>query len=207
MRENADGRSASDGAALVRRFRAGDEAAFEELVERYGTLVSSRIAQRLPNRLRRKVSVADVLQESLLAAHAGRHGLRELSERAFRAWLLTIADNEAGEAIRRFEVAAKRDARREVTHGRRPETAAHSARQATPSQIAVGEETRALARHAMRRLPLHFREVLCLTRQQYLTIAEAAECMGRSREATKKLYARAMARFRAEFNQLGGDRT
>lgn len=200
-----DGRTETDGAELVRRFRAGDESAFRELFERYESLVSVCIARRLPGRLRRKVSVADVLQDSLLAAYDGREGLRDSNERAFRAWLLTIADSKAVDAIRRFERAAKRDARREVTRALRAGTAAYAGRTATPSQVAIGAETRVLAQRAMRRLSPDYREVLRLTRHEHLSLGEAGECMGRGREATKKLYARAMGRFREEFRKLGGE--
>jgi DNA-directed RNA polymerase specialized sigma24 family protein len=44
-------------------------------------------------------------------------------------------------------------------------------------------------------LPEDYREILLLTRAQGLTIREAAERMGRSLEAAKKLSARALARF------------
>lgn len=194
-----------DGAELVRRFREGDEEAFRVLFDRYGGMASLRIARRLPVRLRRKVSVADVLQDSLMAAFDGRDGLKDSTEEAFRSWLLTIAESKAVDAIRRFERAAKRDARREVTRGHRAETAAFSGRDASPSQVAVGVEMTGIARDAMRRLSTDYQEVLRLTRHEHLTIGEAAERMGRSREAAKKLYARAMSRFRAEFLRLGGE--
>lgn len=205
MAEHARGPGESDDAELVRRFREGDESAFQTLLERYGGIVSARIARRLPDHLRRKVSVADVMQESLMAAFDGRDSLRDETEQAFRAWLLTIAENKAVGAIRRFELADKRSARREVTRARRPDTAAHSARQPTPSQFAVGAEMQALAQHAMRRLSADYREILRLTRHEHMTVAEAGERMGRSLAAAKKLYARAMARFHEEYERLGGD--
>ena len=197
--------ASDDGAELVRRFREGDEAAFRVLFERYGGMASLRIARRLPARLRRKVSVADVLQDSLLAAFDGRDGLKDSTEEAFRAWILAIAESKAIDAIRRFEQAAKRDARREVTRTRRAQTSAVPGQIASPSQVAVGIEMQGIARDAMRRLSPDYQEVLRLTRHEHLTIGEAAERMGRSREATKKLYARAMSRFRAEFLRLGGE--
>jgi RNA polymerase sigma-70 factor (ECF subfamily) len=205
MAENASGPTESDDAELVRRFRQGDESAFRELHDRYGRIVQRRVEDRLPAHLRRKVSVADVMQESLLAAFDWRESLQDSSEAAFRAWLLTIAENKAVAAIRRFEMAAKRSSRREVTRARRPDTALHSSRQPTPSQIAVGAEMQSLAQHALRRLSPDYREILRLTRYEHLTVAEAAERMGRSYEASKKLYARAMARFHEEFEKLGGD--
>lgn len=204
MPDAADSRGDAENAELVRRFRAGDEFAFRELLERYGESLSRRIARRLPQRLRRKVAVSDVVQESLLAAFDARANLREDTEQALRGWLLTIADHKVHEAVRRLEEAAKRDARREVTRAGRSATADFSGRQASPSQVAIGAEMHALAQTAMRRLPPDFREVLRLARQENLPLDETAQRMGRSYEATKKLYGRAMARFREEFLRLGG---
>jgi RNA polymerase sigma-70 factor (ECF subfamily) len=206
MAEDADRKDEVDGAALVRRFRDGDESAFAELFERYGGLISHRIERELPSRLRRKVAISDVVQESMLQAFDSRESLREDSERAFRSWLLTIADHKSLEAIRHHEATQKRSTKREVTRAARRETSAYSARQASPSQAAVGAEMHSLAQHAMRRLPPDYREVLRLAQQEHLTLVEAAERMGRSHEATKKLYGRALTRFREEFEKLGGGR-
>jgi len=205
MAEHTPGPTDSDDSALIRRFREGDESAFRVLLDRYGGLISARIDRRLPGHLRRKVSVADVMQESLMAAFDGRDSLRDSTESAFRAWLLTIAENKAVAAIRRFEVAEKRSSRREVTRARRPDTAAHAAHQPTPSQIAVGAEMQALAQSALKRLAPDYREMLRLTRYEHLTVADAGARMGRSKEAAKKLYARALARFHQEYERLGGD--
>jgi DNA-directed RNA polymerase specialized sigma24 family protein len=43
--------------------------------------------------------------------------------------------------------------------------------------------------------------VLSLTRVKGLTLVEAAKSMGRSHEATKKLYARALSRFTEAFDR------
>ena len=204
MDEDRAPSDAGDDAELVRRFRAGDETAFRALHDRYGALLTERIDRRLPGRLRRKLAVSDVLQESLLAAHEAREEVRSTDEQAFRSWLLTIADNKVLDAVRRLEQTAKRDARREVTRVNRAETSAHAARQASPSQAAVGAELHSLAQHALRRLPTDYREVLRLAQEEHLPLGEAAERMGRSREATKKLYGRALAKFREEFERLGG---
>ena len=206
MADDTDCRAGADDAELVRRFRAGDETAFRELLDRHGDALTRRVARRLPQRLRRKVAVSDVVQESLLAAFDARGDLRADTERALRAWLVTIADHKVHEAVRRLELAAKRDARREVTHAGRDAAAEVARRQPSPSQIAIGAELHALAQHAMRRLPHDFREILRLARQEHLPLAEAAERMGRSHEATKKLYGRALARFRQEYLRLGGER-
>ena len=168
-------------------------------------MLARRIDRELPARLHRKVAVSDVLQESLITAFDSREDLREISERAFRSWLLTIAEHKVLEALRHHEATQKRSAKREVTRGLRRETSAYSARQASPSQAAVGAELHSLAQHAMRRPRPDYREVLRLAQQEHLSLVETAERMGRSHEATKKLYGRALTRFREEFERLGGD--
>jgi RNA polymerase sigma-70 factor, ECF subfamily len=205
-RREESARTATDGAELVRRFRAGDEGAFRVLFERYSALLTRRIERQLPSHLRRRVAVSDVLQESMLVAFARRETLVDPDERAFRAWLLTIAENKVREAFAVHDEAQKRSVRREVTEPRRPGTAVHPARQESPSQAAVGAEMHSLSEHAMRRLPPDYGEVLRLAHQEHLSLVDVADRIGRSHEATKKLYGRALARFREEFLKLGGER-
>ena len=47
---------------LIRRFQRGDQDAFQALFSRYGEQLRRFAARRLPLNLRRRVSVADVLQ-------------------------------------------------------------------------------------------------------------------------------------------------
>ena len=53
---------------LIDRLHGGDEEAFQVLFERHAERIRARIRRRLPDRLERKVSVADVLQETMLVA-------------------------------------------------------------------------------------------------------------------------------------------
>ena len=198
------GRDTGEEEALIDRFRGGDKAAFQLLVERYEAMLTARVEGRLPRRLRRRMAVSDVLQESLLAAYDHREDLRDGSAPAFRSWLLTIAERKVHDAIRRHEAVGKRDMRREVPRGRRGETSGLPGRQATPSQAAMGAETRALARRVMAHLPPDYREVLRLAQHEHLNLAEVAERMGRSHAAVRKLYGRALARFREDYVRRGG---
>src|SRR5690242_2173667 len=80
---------------LVQRARAGDRAAFEELVRRISRLVFARLYLETGDTHRAE----DLLQETLL--HAFR-SLRTLTDpRSFRAWLLTIAQTTVLDAARR----------------------------------------------------------------------------------------------------------
>jgi RNA polymerase sigma-70 factor (ECF subfamily) len=89
--------------ALVQNARAGDRAAFEELVRRTSRLVFARLYLETGDPHRAE----DLLQETLLVAF---RSLPELADvRAFRPWLLTIAQNVAITAARR-ELRLKRAA-------------------------------------------------------------------------------------------------
>ncbi|MHC4941351.1 MAG: sigma factor-like helix-turn-helix DNA-binding protein [Planctomycetota bacterium] len=71
--------------------------------------------------------------------------------------------------------------------------------------MAAASELARVAAAAFRSLGEDDRQVLRLVREEGVTLAGAADRMGRSYEATKKLYARALARFRASFDRRRGD--
>ena len=69
----------------------------------------------------------------------------------------------------------------------------------------MGGELRAQVREALAALPHDYREVLRLAREQRRGLKEVATLMGRSHEATKKLYGRAVRRFREALRALRGE--
>jgi DNA-directed RNA polymerase specialized sigma24 family protein len=72
--------------------------------------------------------------------------------------------------------------------------------------VVVGAELRAAVGDAMTRLPESHRTVLELLREQNLTLAEAADRMGRTPGAVKKLYGRALCRMETLLGISVGDR-
>jgi RNA polymerase sigma-70 factor (ECF subfamily) len=68
--------------------------------------------------------------------------------------------------------------------------------QSSPSQQAVRREQAVLLADTLDQLPPDYREVLVLRHLRELSFAEVAARLGRSVEATKKLWARALARLR-----------
>ena len=81
--------------SLVRKAQSGDRAAFEELVRRTSRLLFARLYLEVGDSHRAE----DLLQETLLTAYRSLHKLSE--PRAFRGWLLTIAQNTLTDALRR----------------------------------------------------------------------------------------------------------
>jgi RNA polymerase sigma-70 factor (ECF subfamily) len=80
--------------SLLERVRAGDLAAFAELIRVYQPAVRVFIGAHV----RDPVAVDDLLQDVFLRALVGLKGLRDSS--AFRSWLLGIAHNRTLEYLR-----------------------------------------------------------------------------------------------------------
>jgi len=87
------GQAAEDG-RLVRAARAGDEAAFASLYERYGRIVHALLLARVP-----RADVDDLVQDVFLAAWKRLDDLRDPA--AFGGWIAKIARNRAADAHRR----------------------------------------------------------------------------------------------------------
>ena len=186
---------------LVARFQAGDKEAFRELLERHQRIVQSRLAGRMPDRLRRRMSIADVVQEACLVAYDRREDFEDRGDGAFGRWLQGIAEYRLRDEIKRHLGTQKRSANREVTRAERPETAYFAAIAGTPSAQAASAEQVEQVRGALDRLSPDYRTVLQLALEKGLPLREVAEHMGRNREAVKKLYGRALCRLRAEVAQ------
>jgi len=180
---------------LLRRGCDGDADAFRALFERHGASVRAHVHRELPAYLRRRLSVADLVQEVWATAVERSAEFEDRGEGAFRAWLRGITRLKLREMLRHHVGVAKRAVGREVTAGQRPDTALHAGRRTSPSQHAIAAETAARARAVLALLPADYREVLRLVREENLSLEEVGTRMGRSRGAAKKLFARAALRF------------
>jgi len=183
---------------LFARFAEGDGEVLGELLARHRPRVRAALNGRIPNHMRRRISVMDVIQDAEIAVFEKGAAFEDRGEGSFRRWYFGIAENKLRETLRRHGGAAKRAAGREVSvagdvvAGNGP----------SPSEVAMGAEFAEQVRLAMAELTDDYRLVLQLTREAGLTIGEAAEHMQRSREATKKLYGRAFVRFKRVFDEM-----
>jgi RNA polymerase sigma-70 factor (subfamily 1) len=181
---------------LYRRFRKGDEDAFRALVNRHTGLVLKHLSGRVPAHLRRRIALSDVVQETCVVAFRRRADFEDRGTAAFGNWVVGIAENKLREEVRRHARASMRSADREVSRAERPDTAYFVGPYPSPSHVADSAERVARVRAAMAELPQDYRAVLTLALEQGLSLREAAEHLGRSRDATKKLYGRALHRLR-----------
>jgi RNA polymerase sigma-70 factor (subfamily 1) len=190
---------------LLARGREGDEEAFRELFARYEAPLCVELVRGIPVYLRRKVSASDLAQEARMVVVQRAGEFEDRGPGSFRKWLFGIAMMKRREMLRRHIGTAKRDAGREVTRGKRIDTALQVGPHPSPSEHAIAEETAARARAAFLELTPEHQEVLRLVRDEGLSLREVGARMERSREAAKKLYARAALRFAELFEKGNGD--
>jgi RNA polymerase sigma-70 factor (ECF subfamily) len=133
--------------ALAERARAGDRAAFEELVRRTARLVYARLFLETGDPHRTE----DLVQETLLAAFRSIHRLDNPG--GFRSWLLRIAQNTLTDS-----------ARRESTRKRTPPplVVSRSPAAITPVDEVAKDESRQQVLAVLRSLPEEYRMPLTL---------------------------------------------
>jgi RNA polymerase sigma-70 factor (ECF subfamily) len=183
---------------LLRRIRAGDESAFQQLCRRYESRLSARISNRLSPAILRKTGASDVLQDAYLVAMQRVNEFHPEGDGAFGRWLGKIVEWKIRETVKRYARTEKRSVGREVSRPDRPGSLAFPGAGASPSQEAMAGELAAAARSAFARLPTDHRKVLELMQRDGLTSEEASRELGRTRGATQKLYERALARLASE---------
>ncbi len=154
--------------------------------------------------LKRKVSVQDVLQEVRIAAFTHRERFVGSSNVDFERWVAGIAERKVHKVVRWYAGTRRRSLDHEVSRPDRQETAHALSPAPSPSQDAIGEETRSQVLEALGSLPDDYREALRLVREQGLSLRDVGKRMGRSYDAAKQLHARAMVRFTQVFGSLRG---
>jgi RNA polymerase sigma-70 factor (ECF subfamily) len=184
---------------LVRGVLAGDTAAASALFDRHLPEMRASVHRRLPAALRGKVGESDVIQEAWLAAYLALPGFQDRGDRSFVKWLQTILDNKVRDEVRRHARVGKRDARREERLA--TDAAVADTGQLSPSVLARSNERSAALSAAIADLPSDYAEILRWVHQEGLTLTQAGERMGRSADAARKLYGRAMVQLG---DRLGG---
>ena len=179
---------------LVRRVRAGDEAAARLLFERHLPALRARARARLPAAIRGKVAESDVIQDAWLAAFLDVGKFEDRGDGSFGRWLRGIVENKIREEAHRHLDAAKRDARRDARLLTDEARSIPSHGQSSPSEAAMAGESAAELRSVIESLPEDHATVLRLVYLDGLTLVQAGERMGRSADAVRKTYGRALTR-------------
>jgi len=190
---------------LVALAQDGDESALNRLCNVYGARVLWIIRLRMGAELRSKLESMDLVQDVLMSALKDLGTFKYKTEGDFLRWLSRIAENRLRNQLQRLH-ANKRDIRKEVRlNGYRP-TAEDSLVAAldavdtrTPSAIMSKREELDKLAKAIDALRPEYREVIVLTKVEGLSYREIGDKLGRSADAARMLFSRAMAALTGAF--------
>ncbi len=197
-------------ASLIEAAKAGDGGALGRLAEIYREYLLRIASDELGGDLRAKIGASDVVQETLLGFHGMIGQLRGNSDAELRAYLRQVLLNRIANAGRRFRQAGKRDIAQEISLD--DETADGVRRQfvdraPTPRTSAAANEENARMRQALARLPDDYRMVIELRDIQDRPWEEVGAALGRTGDAARQLWYRAINELRVIWEQMDGDRS
>jgi RNA polymerase sigma-70 factor (ECF subfamily) len=192
----------TDPEELLSLARTGSASALGQLLERYRHYLTLLARLQIGRRLQGKVDPADLVQETFLKGSRDFAQFRGTSEPEFAAWLRQILAANLAMLLRHYCGTQRRDVRlerqlaAELDQSSRLLDAGLVAPTSSPSQQAARREQGVLLADALGRLPEDYREVLILRHMEGLRFPEIAPRMGRSVDAVKKLWARALVQVR-----------
>jgi RNA polymerase sigma-70 factor (ECF subfamily) len=180
--------------------RRGSSSALGQLAEACRAYLLLIANEELRPEVAGKVGASDLVQETFVRAQQGIPDFRGQSEAELRAWLRTILRNHVANVHRKYLQTEQTQVTREQPLAPSGEvTAQRPADHAPGPRTAVLTSERAdLLRAALDRLPPDYRQVVVLRNWQRLSFAEVAERLGRSPEAVRKLWTRAIERLQTE---------
>jgi RNA polymerase sigma-70 factor, ECF subfamily len=194
---------------LIRRCRAGEEAARAELFTRYRHYLHVLAEAQLGWHLRGKCDPSDLVQQTLLEAHRDFPTFAGSQEGELLAWLRRILAHNLFNEARRFATRG-RDATREVSLEGFRAGLDHSSQilsrcladdEPTPSELAAEREDAVRLADVLTSLPENYQRVLLLRLFEGLTAEEVAERMATTAGAVRMLQMRALEALRALVNE------
>jgi RNA polymerase sigma-70 factor (ECF subfamily) len=170
-------------------------------LERYREYLRLLARVELDPRLRAKLDPSDLVQQTLMEAHAAFGQFRGRTEAELAAWLRKILARNLANAVRDLG-RDKRDVRREQSLETTLEQSSMrleallAADQSTPSQSADRNERLVRLASALSGLPEGQREAVVLRFVEGLPLAEVARTMGRTAPAVMGLISRGLKHLR-----------
>ncbi len=188
--------------------RAGDRLSLGQLLELYRGYLSLMARLHIGRRLQGKADAADLVQETFLAAHQNWEQFRGTTERELLRWLRRILAARLADLMRRYLGTQRRDVRLERELAAELEQSSQDldagllAKQDSPSQQVAQREQGLLLADALARLPEDYREVLILRHMEGLSFPEVAQRLGRTLDAVKSVWTRALDRLRLSLKDV-----
>jgi RNA polymerase sigma-70 factor (ECF subfamily) len=189
---------------LLARVRAGDRAAWEELLDRHRSRLRRMVAVRLDRRLQGRIDASDVIQDAFLEADRRLGDYLARSDMPFHLWLRFLVGQRLLVLHRQHLDTHMRDAAREQPW---PDSTVDGLaaqfldRGPSPSEDAARQEAVAYLRDALNDMDPTDREVLTLRHFEQLTNVEVSQLLGIETSAASKRYLRALERLQEVLEQ------
>lgn len=178
------GQSLSDESqSLLVQARSGDDSALWQLTEQLRPYLKAVVRRAVSPQLASKVDDSDIVQQALVRAVGKFAEFDGQNVEQWQAWLVTIAQNEARNAIR-FWHQHRRTTLREMPQTQGP-PGEIPADQSTPSQIAMRRERAARLMRKIQDLPEDQQQLITWRHFDNLSHKEIAERLGISEDATR----------------------
>jgi RNA polymerase sigma-70 factor (ECF subfamily) len=182
-------------ARLLQESHAGNDAAFEQLLERHRPRLLASVRRRLNPKLLRRIDPSDVVQETHLEVLRRRDDYLERQPMPFSLWLLKTAHQRVLRIERDHLRTAKRAIDRELPL---PDESTMALAQrfvadgTSPSRQLRRQEAARHIRRTLARLSETNREIILLRNFEGLSNTEASQLLEISEDAAKKRYTRAV---------------
>jgi RNA polymerase sigma-70 factor (ECF subfamily) len=185
-------------AQWIHAARAGSTEALGELLEACRFYLLGIADRELNPGLRAKGGASDLVQETFLEAQRDFANFSGRTEAELLAWLKSLLRHNAANFYRHYRGTAKRQASRELA-----QTGDGSATGAinnvadsspTPSMVLMADEQTHTVRKAIEQLPDDYKQILNL-RLEGKSFDEIGAIMGRTANAARKLWGRALVAF------------
>ncbi len=191
--------NAEPSSLLFDRARGGSPDAVGALFERYGDRLHALIRLRLGPQLRRRLESRDILQATMLKAFRGIDRFDGSGSRSLMAWLGTIAQAEICDQAD-FHGRQKRATARETSLDGKVEPVVQRVR-TEASRLQLQADSEQLER-AIDALSEPYREVILLRSFEELSFREIGERLDKTADASRMLFARAMAALTLKMREL-----
>jgi len=190
-------RSAAEVALQIRLAREGKAEALGALLEAYRNYLRILATTCIDRAVRGKADASDVVQEAMIKAHQNFHQFRGATEQEWIAWVRKILVNTLTDLHRKFSLAGRRVSRERSLESSMDHSSlmlrnlvpAHGP---SASQEAQKREMSVVLADALAELDPEYREAVILRSLQELPWEEIGERIGKTPDAARMLWTRAM---------------
>ena len=183
---------------LLTEAQRGSNGELGRLLEEYRPYLLAIANHEFPQALGGKIAPSDLVQETIIRGYEEFAAFRGVTSEEFGRWLRRILLNHLANVSKSYGRE-----KRQVGREQSADSGLANPRQLSPSGEAISREERELLDVAIERLPEQYRQVILLRHRQDLGFTEIGSRLGRSEEAARKLWARAVRQLQKELGIEG----